>query len=90
MVHEDYRDDVSASIEQWWPRLTQEARDWLIANTGDVVRASVVDEITRAGGQVATDAWWVGENGPAGFSLSEAAVDWVEAVANDETPDAPG
>ena len=80
---------MSASIEQWWPRLPQEARDWLIANNGDVVPASVVDEITRAGGQVATDAWWVGENGPAGFSLSDPAVDWVEAVANDETPDAP-
>lgn len=81
---------MSASIEQWWPRLPQEARDWLIADNGDVVPASVVDEITRAGGRVATDAWWVGEHGPAGFFLSDAAVDWVEAVANDETPDGPG
>ena len=33
-----------------------------------------------------TDAWWIGQNGPTGFSLSDAAVDWIEEVANGETP----
>jgi len=41
----------------------------------------------HAGGAVATDAWWVGENGPTGFHLSDAAIDWIEEVANGETPE---
>ena len=82
---------MSASLEEWWPRLTQEARDWLIANNGDALSASVIEEITRAGGSVTTtNAWWVGQHGPAGFYLSDEAVDWVEAVANGEVPQAPG
>jgi hypothetical protein len=36
---------------------------------------------------LATDAWWVGENGPTGFHLSDAAIDWIEEVANRETPE---
>lgn len=79
-------DDVSASIEEWWPRLSQATRDWLIANNGDAVPTSVTEEITRAGGLVASDAWWVGQSGPTGFYLSDEAVDWIEEVANGELP----
>ena len=77
-----YRGGMPASLEDWWPRIPQEARDWLIANNGDAVPASVAEEITRAGGSVATD--------PAGHYLSDEAVDWIEAVANGETPHSPG
>ena len=77
---------MSASLEEWWPRLSQESRDWLIANNGDAVPASVTEEITRAGGVVSADAWWVGQSGPTGFYLSDEAIDWIEAVANGETP----
>ena len=73
-------------MEMWWPRLRQETRDWLIANNGDAVPTSVIEDITRAGGSIVSDAWWVGENGPAGFYLSDAAIDWIEEVANGETP----
>lgn len=79
-------DDVSASLEEWWPRLSQATRDWLIANNGDAVPASVTEEITRAGGLVTSDSWWVGQSGPTGFYLSDEAVDWIEAVANGEQP----
>ena len=81
---------MSASLDEWWPRLSQETRDWLIANNGDAVPAPVVEEITRAGGLVATDSWWVGQSGPTGFYLSDAAVDWIEEVANGEMPDPRG
>jgi hypothetical protein len=81
-----YRGGMSASIEDWWTGLAPETRDWLIANNGDAVPASVLEEITRAGGLVATDAWWVGQNGPTGFYLSDEAVDWIDEVANGETP----
>ena len=85
-----YREEMLASLEEWWPRLSQEARDWLIANNGDAVPASVIEEIMRAGGSVATDAWWVGQNDPTGFYLSDEAVDWIEEVANGEIPQSRG
>jgi len=76
---------MTASLEGC-PRLSQETRDWLIADNGDSVPAPVIEEIERAGGSPAADAWWVGQTGPTGVHLSDEAVDWVEAVANGETP----
>lgn len=77
------------SLEAWWPSLRPETRDWVIANNGDAVPDWIIEEITRVGGPVTSEAWWVGENGPAGFYLSDAATDWIEAVANGETPKQP-
>ena len=77
------------SIEQWWSRLRPESRAWLVANNGDVVPPDVVEEITSLGASITSDEWWVGENGPSGLYLSDAAVDWLEEVANDELPDQP-
>ncbi|MDI3210876.1 hypothetical protein [Arthrobacter sp. AL12] len=74
------------SIEQGWPKLKPSTRDWLIANNGDAVPAEVLREIEEAGGSAASGAWWVGERGPAGFYFPDEAVDWIEAVANGETP----
>lgn len=82
-------DDGSMSMQEWWPRLAQETRDWLIEHNGEALPASVVEEIARVGGSITSDAWWVGESGPTGFYLSDAAVDWVEEVANGENPAAP-
>lgn len=76
-------------METWWPLLKPETRDWLIANNGDVVAPDVVEEITEVGGPITVDAWWVGETGPSGLYLSDAAVDWIDAVANGEAPEAP-
>ena len=49
----------------------------------------VVAEITEAGGAIAPDAWWIGEVHEQGITLSDDAVDWVEAIANAETPEPP-
>ena len=72
-------------IEQWWPNLSGATKEWLIANNGDAIPEPVVIEIVAAGGVVASESKWVGENGPDGFFLSDEATDWVEAVANNET-----
>ncbi|RMB62160.1 hypothetical protein [Tessaracoccus antarcticus] len=74
------------SIEEWWPKLRSESRDYLIANNGDVVPPKLVQEITGAGGVITPDAWWLGQSGPAGLDLSDEAVAWIEEVANGETP----
>ena len=75
------------NIDQWWPKLKPSTRAWLVENNGDAVPAEVVAEIASVGGPVASDAWWVGQNGPSGFYLSDAATDWIEAVANGEVPE---
>jgi hypothetical protein len=77
------------SMEMWWQTLPAATQDWLIAHNGEALPESVTQEITRAGGSLTSDAWWVGQNDSAGFYLSDAAVDWVEEVANGETPEAP-
>src|SRR5690348_3229530 len=50
---------VLMPIEQWWPKLQQPTRDWLIANNGDAVPPAVMAEIAEAGGPATSDAWWV-------------------------------
>ena len=80
-------DDVGKSIEAWWPKLRQQSRDYLMENDGDEVPADLVEEITAAGGIISTDAWWVSQSGPAGLYLSDVANDWIDQLANDETPE---
>ena len=75
-------------IDDWWSRLAPESREWLMDNNGDAVRGDIVAEIAQLGGTTASDAWWVGEDGPNGFFLSDRAIDWVEAKANGEEPGA--
>ena len=75
-------------IDDWWSRLEPESREWLIDNNGDAVRGDIVAEIAQLGGMTASGAWWIGEDGPSGFYLSDRAIDWVEAKANGEDTDA--
>ena len=35
------------SLETWWPLLSPATRDWLIANNGDRLSASVLDDIAQ-------------------------------------------
>lgn len=77
-------------IEEWWPKLSPQSRQHLIGNNGDALPAGLVEEISRLGGGVATDGWWVEKDeGPTGFYLSDAETDWIEAVANGESPPPP-
>ena len=73
-------------IAQWWPELRQQTRDWLIANNGDVVTASIVAEIAEAGGPATSDAWWVTDEEAPGPVMPDEAIDWIEATANEESP----
>ena len=60
-------------------------QEWWIANNGDVVPTTVLGQIAKAGGDVTSDASSIGDHGPGGFLLSDAAVDWIEETANHET-----
>lgn len=75
-------------IAEWWGRTRPETRAWLIANNGDALDPEIMADIVQAGGLVTSDAWWVdAAPGPAGFTLSDAAVDWIEERANGEGDD---
>jgi hypothetical protein len=77
--------DERVDISEWWSRIDTQSRAWLIAHNGEAVTPEVMSAITAAGGAVSSDAWWVGQqDGPTGFFLSDAAVDWIEEKANDE------
>jgi len=71
-------------IENWWPKLEPSTRQWLIAHNGEALPAEVVAEIRRAGGSVASDASSVDDGTAPGSFLPDAAVDWIEAAANEE------
>ena len=58
------------AMDEIWPQLAPETRDWLIANNGDAVPADIaaeIDEITDAAG---ADDVWAAEAAPgAGVAL---------------------
>lgn len=71
-------------ISEWWTRLGSDTKEWLIAHNGEAISRETLVQILAAGGSLTSNAWWVGELGPEGFFLSDEAVDWIEAAANDE------
>lgn len=73
-------------IQEWWPLLDPAAQDWLIENNGDAVPPHMLEQITAVAGPAEADASWVGDDGSGSLSLSDEAVDWVEAAANRESP----
>lgn len=75
-------------IEDWWPRLTPETRNWLIAHNGEPLDASVRNDLLEVTQGEFDASWWVGSSEGGSSELSDAAIDWIEAIANDETPGA--
>jgi len=67
-------------IEQWWPVLEPSTRQWLVAHNGEPLPE---DEIRRVGGESTADVVALDE----GHGLSDEAVDWIEALANEERSD---
>ncbi|MDQ0819389.1 hypothetical protein QFZ79_001684 [Arthrobacter sp. V4I6] len=75
------------SISEWWPLVQAETRNWLIEHNGEPLPQPVMADILAVAGGTADSAWWVGGSAD-GPLLSDEAVDWIEAVANDEEPTA--
>jgi hypothetical protein len=72
-------------IEDWWPRLTPETRDWLIAHNGEPLDTSVRNALLEVTQGEFDASWWAGDSEDGGSELSDAAIDWIEATANAET-----
>ena len=74
------------SIEDWWPKLATEDQDWLIQHNGEALPAGVLKKVSRVGGLICSSTNIVGYPKPDGFHFADETVDWIEAVANGETP----
>lgn len=74
-------------LEQWWPNLSPPEQQWLIDHNGESLSSELQIAVIRAGGSFSPDTWWSdsGNESP-GFTLTDEAVDWIEAAANGETP----
>ncbi len=64
-----------------------ETRGWLIEHNGEPLPPHVIAHIMAVTGGTTDSEWWAGESAD-GPQLSDEAVDWIEAVANDEEPTA--
>ncbi|GAB23746.1 hypothetical protein GOPIP_057_00640 [Gordonia polyisoprenivorans NBRC 16320 = JCM 10675] len=71
-------------IDTWWPRLASDTQAWLIEHNGEPLPPGVKAEILTVNGGSTEPSWWAGELGEGQTELSDAAVDWIESVANDE------
>ena len=73
------------SIDDWWPRLSPGVREWLIAHNGEPLNPEVAAAIQRAGGTFDSEDGAANPSMP--FELNDGAIDWIETVANEESPD---
>ncbi|MET4050639.1 MULTISPECIES: hypothetical protein [unclassified Rhodococcus (in: high G+C Gram-positive bacteria)] len=74
------------NIETWWPKVTADSREWLLDHAGEPVEPSVRADILSVTA-VADGSTWDGSGSEEGeFELTDRTVDWIEAVANGETP----
>jgi hypothetical protein len=71
-------------ISGWWPKLSSSARAWLVEHNGEPLPDNVVREVMAANAGTADPSWWAGEAEDGQTQLTDEAVDWIEATANDE------
>jgi len=73
---------MSADIRDWWPRLTDQTREWLVQHTGEPMPADVVEQVVAAGGPASSDAWWgSGADPETGVYLSAEAQRAIEQLS---------
>ena len=72
-------------IEQWWPKLEPSTRDWLVAHNGEAISPEIVEELRSVGANL--PAAGSVRTGDSGYVLPDDAIDWIEAVANEERSD---
>ncbi|OZE93555.1 hypothetical protein CH299_27735 [Rhodococcus sp. 14-2686-1-2] len=78
---------VAVNIAQWWTQLSGQSRDWLVAHNGEPVDRRVGTDIAAVHDGALDRLWFsiVSDDGLP-IELSDRAVDWIEAWANDEDP----
>jgi hypothetical protein len=72
-------------ISEWWPKLSDSARAWLVAHNGEPIPDDVARQILAATDGTTDPAWWAGDSTDGESQLTDEAVDWIESAANDES-----
>lgn len=75
-------------IDSWWPLLSDPSRNWLIEHNGEPLDEGVKAEIFAINDGAADPSWWSGSSSEGLSELTDDAIDWIEAVANEEQPSA--
>ncbi|WP_072802245.1 hypothetical protein [Rhodococcoides yunnanense] len=76
------------NIAQIWPKLSKEAREWLVEHNGEPLDQAVSAEIAAAHSTEGIDPrWWTGPSTGGRLELSDEAIDWLEERANEEHSD---
>jgi hypothetical protein len=73
-------------MNEWWSLVSEETRHWLIAHNGEPLTPPITSDIMSVTRGATGSEWWAGESAD-GSHLTDAAVDWIEAVANGEDPE---
>ncbi|MFC8177869.1 hypothetical protein ACFULT_03275 [Rhodococcus sp. NPDC057297] len=71
-------------IQQVWPLLAVRTRSWLIEHNGEPLDPHVEAELLSVAGDSPDPSWWAGHSSADQSELTDAAVDWIESVANGE------
>lgn len=72
-------------IQEWWPLVTPETRNWLTAHNGEPLAPQVSADILAATRGTTEPEWWAGDSTD-GPQLTDSATDWIETIANGEDP----
>lgn len=73
-------------VATWWPKVSPSTRAWLITHNGERLPDDVVREVMSVNAGQADPSWWAGETSDdAQSQLTDEAIDWIEAAANDES-----
>jgi hypothetical protein len=78
-------DTVAAmDISEWWPKLPDSTRAWLIEHNGESLPDDVVRDVMAVNAHRTDPLWWAGESQDGQSQLTDQAIDWIESAANDE------
>jgi hypothetical protein len=69
-------------ISDWWPKLSDSTRAWLIAHNGEPLPDDVVRDVLAVNSGQTDPSWWAGESRDGESQLTDEAVDWIEETAN--------
>jgi len=72
----------SAGCSEWWSRLSEPVREWLIEHPGADLPRYVTGALLHAGAPVIPDANWpIPEDDDSTFVISDEAVSWLRSLA---------
>ena len=72
-------------IPTLWSTLETQTREWMVKHNGEPLVPAILEALIEANGG-SLDAAWLAEDDGDGPVLIDDAADWIEAVANGESP----